>query len=141
MVGRNKGGLIKCMYSEGIQPHSLFKNYMATRRTRTSASRKTAKSASITKEATTPRATVKKVTTTAPKSATKVTPKKVTTKVTPKEVIEVTKVTNTPKVETLSNTKSLLNDYPRDIFALFLLPLFLLEAGTKEILKQTGVLA
>ena len=128
------------MYSEGIQPHNLLKNYMATRR-RTSASRKTAKSASITKEATTPRATVKKVTTTAPKSATKVTPKKVATKVTPKEVIEVAKVTNTPKVETLSNTKSLLNDYPRDIFALFLLPLFLLEAGTKEILKQTGVLA
>ena len=105
---------------------------MATRRTRTSASRKTAKSASITKEATTPRATVKKVTTTAPKRATKVTPKK---------AIEVAEVTNTPKVETLSNTKSLLNDYPRDIFALFLLPLFLLEAGTKEILKQTGVLA
>ena len=100
---------------------------MATRR-RTSATRKTAKTAttaSITKETTTPRATVKKVTTTAPKRATKVTPKK---------AIEVAEVTNTPKVETLSNTKSLLNDYPRDIFALFLLPLFLLEAGTKEIL-------
>ena len=84
---------------------------MATRR-RTSAT-KTAKTAtaSITKKATTPRATVKKVTTTA------------------------------PKVEAVSNTKSLLNDYPRDIFALFLLPLLLLEAGTKEILKQTGVLA
>jgi len=53
----------------------------------------------------------------------------------------VTEVTNTPKVEAVSNTKSLLKDYPRDIFALFLLPLFLLEAGTKEILKQTGVLA
>ena len=129
------------MYSEGTQPHSLLKNYMATRRTRTSATRKTAKSASITKETATPRASVKKVTTTAPKSATKVTPKKVATKVTPKKAIVVAEVTNTPKVETLSNTKSLLNDYPRDIFALFLLPLFLLEAGTKEILKQTGVLA
>ncbi len=53
----------------------------------------------------------------------------------------MTEVTNTPKVEAVSNTKSLLNEYPRDIFALFLLPLLLLEAGTKEILKQTGVLA
>ena len=102
---------------------------MATRR-RTSASRKTAKSATpIVKES---RATVKKVTTTAPKRV---------NKVTPTEAIKVTEVTNTPKVEAVSNTKSLLNDYPRDIFALFLLPLLLLEAGTKEILKQTGVLA
>ena len=119
---------------------------MATRR-RTSATRKTAKTAtaSITKEsapivdtlpekkvATKPRATVKKVTTTAPKRV---------NKVTPTEAIKVTEVTNTPKVEAVSNTKSLLNEYPRDIFALFLLPLLLLEAGTKEILKQTGVLA
>ena len=102
---------------------------MATRR-RTSATRKTAKSATpIVKES---RATVKKVTTTAPKRV---------NKVTPTEAIKVTEVTNTPKVEAVSNTKSLLKDYPRDIFALFLLPLFLLEAGTKEILKQTGVLA
>ena len=101
---------------------------MATRR-RTSASRKTAKSATpIVKES---RATVKKVTTTAPKRV---------NKVTPTEAIKVTEVTNTPKVEAVSNTKSLLKDYPRDIFALFLLPLFLLEAGTKEILKQTGCL-
>ena len=115
-------------------PHSIvyFLDYMATRR-RTSAT-KTAKTAtaSITKKATTPRATVKKVTTTAPKRV---------NKVTPTEAIKVTEVTNTPKVEAVSNTKSLLKDYPRDIFALFLLPLFLLEAGTKEILKQTGVLA
>ena len=102
---------------------------MATRR-RTSATRKTAKSATpIVKES---RASVKKVTTTAPKRV---------NKVTPTEAIKVTEVTNTPKVEAVSNTKSLLNDYPRDIFALFLLPLLLLEAGTKEILKQTGVLA
>ena len=102
---------------------------MATRR-RTSATRKTAKSAPATvKES---RATVKKVTTTAPKRV---------NKVPPTEAIKVTEVTNTPKVEAVSNTKSLLKDYPRDIFALFLLPLFLLEAGTKEILKQTGVLA
>jgi len=118
---------------------------MATRRTRTSATRKTAKTASITKESapiveifpekkvtTKPRANVKKVTTTAPKRV---------NKVTPTEAIKVTEVTNTPKIATPSNTKSLLKDYPRDIFALFLLPLFLLEAGTKEILRETGVLA
>ena len=103
---------------------------MATRR-RTSAT-KTAKTASTPIKKSTPRASVKKVTTTAPKRV---------NKVTPTEAIKVTEVTNTPKVEAVSNTKSLLKDYPRDIFALFLLPLFLLEAGTKEILKQTGVLA
>ena len=120
---------------------------MATRR-RTSAN-KTAKSAtaSITKKATTPRATVKKVTTTAPKSVNKVTPKEATkvTEITDSIEIKLPAGTNLKKrpmkVEAVSNTKSLLNDYPRDIFALFLLPLFLLEAGTKEILKQTGVLA
>ena len=102
---------------------------MATRR-RTSATRKTAKSATpIVKES---RASVKKVTTTAPKRV---------NKVTPTEAIKVTEVTNTPKIATPSNTKSLLKDYPRDIFALFLLPLFYLEAGTKEVLKYAGVLA
>jgi hypothetical protein len=118
---------------------------MATRRTRTSATRKTAKTASITKESapivdtlsekkvtTKPRASVKKVTTTAPKRV---------NKVTQPEAIKVTEVTNTPKIATPSNTKSLLKDYPRDIFALFLLPLFYLEAGTKEVLKYAGVLA
>ena len=120
---------------------------MATRRTRTSATRKTAKSASITKKATTPRATVKKVTTTAPKSVNKVTPKEATkvTEITDSIEIKLPAGTNLKKrpmnVEAVSNTKSLLKDYPRDIFALFLLPLLLLEAGTKEILKQTGVLA
>ena len=120
---------------------------MATRR-RTSAT-KTAKTAtaSITKKATTPRATVKKVTTTAPKSVNKVTPKEATkvTEITDSIEIKLPAGTNLKKrpmkVEAVSNTKSLLKDYPRDIFALFLLPLFLLEAGTKEILKQTGVLA
>ena len=119
------------MYSEGTQPHSLFKNYMATRRTRTSATRKTAKSASITKEATTPRATVKKVTTTAPKRV---------NKVTPKEVIKVTEVTTTPVKDTL-NLEKLFKDYPRDGFSIFLLPFLLLEAITKEGLKIAGVLS
>ena len=99
---------------------------MATRR-RTSATRKTAKSATpIVKES---RATVKKVTTTAPKRV---------NKVTPKEVIKVTEVTPTPVKDTL-NLEKLLKDYPRDGFALALLPLLLLEALTKEGLKLAGV--
>ena len=104
---------------------------MATRR-RTSAN-KTAKTAtaSITKKATTPRATVKKVTTTAPKRV---------NKVTPKEAIKVTEVTPTPVKDTL-NLEKLFKDYPRDGFALALLPLLLLEAFTKEGLKLAGVIS
>ena len=101
---------------------------MATRR-RTSAS-KTAKSApkSI-KEST---ISVKKVTTP---------PVKRVNKVTQIKVNKVTETpTETPKVET-KNVKSLLHDYPRDGFSLILLPLLLLEAGTKEALKLAGVLA
>ena len=44
------------------------------------------------------------------------------------------------KVETKTITKSLLKDYPRDGFALFLLPLLLLEAGTKELLRLAGTI-
>ena len=101
---------------------------MATRR-RTSATRKTAKSATpIVKES---RATVKKVTTTAPKRV---------NKVTPKEVIKVTEVTTTPVKDTL-NLEKLFKDYPRDGFSIFLLPFLLLEAITKEGLKIAGVLS
>ena len=83
-------------------------------------------------------ATIKK----SPQSVTKVTPTRAkrVNKTTRSAKVVTETVTEAPKVET-KNVKSLLNDYPRDIFALFLLPLFLLEAGTKEILKQTGVLA
>ena len=101
---------------------------MATRR-RTSATRKTAKSATATvKES---RATVKKVTTTAPKRVNKVTPKK---------VIEVAEVTPTPVKDTL-NLEKLFKDYPRNGFALALLPVLLLEAFTKEGLKIAGVIS
>ena len=101
---------------------------MATRR-RTSATRKTAKSATpIVKES---RATVKKVTTTAPKRV---------NKVTPKEVIKVTEVTTTPVKDTL-NLEKLFKDYPRNGFALALLPVLLLEAFTKEGLKLAGVIS
>jgi hypothetical protein len=90
---------------------------MATRR-RTSATRKTAKSATpIVKES---RATVNKVT--------------------PKKVIEVAEVTPTPVKDTL-NLEKLFKDYPRDGFALALLPLLLLEAFTKEGLKIAGVIS
>ena len=102
---------------------------MATRR-RTSAT-KTAKTASTPIKKSTPRATVKKVTTTAPKRVNKVTPKK---------VIEVTEVTTTPVKDTL-NLEKLFKDYPRDGFALALLPLLLLEALTKEGLKLAGVIS
>ena len=101
---------------------------MATRR-RTSATRKTAKSATpIVKES---RATVKKVTTTAPKRVNKVAPKK---------VIEVTEVTTSPAKDIL-NLEKLFKDYPRDGFALALLPILLLEAFTKEGLKLAGVIS
>ena len=102
---------------------------MATRR-RTSAT-KTAKSASAPIKKSSPRATVKKVTTTAPKRV---------NKVTPKEVIKVTEVTTTPAKDTL-NLEKLLKDYPREGFALALLPLLLLEAFTKEGLKLAGVIS
>ena len=99
---------------------------MATRR-RTSATRKTAKSATpIVKES---RASVKKVTTTAPKRV---------NKVTPKEAIKVTEVTTTPSKDTL-NLEKLFKDYPRDGFAPALLPLLLLEALTKKGLQLAGV--
>ena len=102
---------------------------MATRR-RTSAT-KTAKTASTPIKKSTSRASVKKVTTTAPKRV---------NKVTPKEVIKVTEVTSTPVKDTL-NLEKLFKDYPRDGFALALLPLLLLEALTKEGLKLAGVIS
>ena len=101
---------------------------MATRR-RTSATRKTAKSATATvKES---RATVKKVTTTAPKRVNKVTQPKVN---------KVTEVTESPTNNNLDLHK-IVKDYPRDAFAIALLPLLLLEALTKEGLKLAGVIS
>ena len=98
---------------------------MATRR-RTSAS-KTAKSATKSiKEST---ISVKKVTTP---------PVKRVNKVTQPTVNKVTEVTETPQNKDLDLQK-LFKDYPRDGFALALLPLLLLEALTKEGLKIAGV--
>ena len=98
---------------------------MATRR-RTSAS-KTARSATKSiKEST---ISVKKVTTP---------PVKRVNKVTQPKVNKVTEVTETPTNNSLDLQK-LFKDYPRDGFALALLPLLLLEALTKEGLKLAGV--
>ena len=98
---------------------------MATRR-RSSAS-KTAKSATKSiKEST---ISVKKVTTP---------PVNRVNKVTQPKVNKVTEVTETPQNKDLDLQK-LFKDYPRDGFALALLPLLLLEALTKEGLKLAGV--
>ena len=98
---------------------------MATRR-RTSAS-KTARAATKSiKEST---ISVKKVTTP---------PVKRVNKVTQPTVNKVTEVTETPQNKDLDLQK-LFKDYPRDGFALALLPLLLLEALTKEGLKLAGV--
>ena len=87
----------------------------------------------------------RKTSTTATKSpATKRVNKTRTPKVamteTPKAETLTLNVPEKAKVEAKSVTKSLLKDYPRDGFALFLLPLLLLEVGTKELLKLTGTL-
>ena len=81
-------------------------------------------------------ATVKK----SPQSVTKVTPTRAkrVNKTTRSAKVVTETVTEAPKVET-KNVKSLLKDYPRDAFAIALLPLFLLEALTKEGLKLAGV--
>ncbi len=98
---------------------------MATRR-RTSAS-KTAKSATKSiKEST---ISVKKVTTP---------PVNRVNKVTQPKVNKVTEVTETPQNKDLDLQK-LFKDYPRDGFALALLPLLLLEALTKKGLEVAGV--
>ena len=100
---------------------------MATRR-RSSAT-KTAKSApkSI-KEST---ISVKKVTTP---------PVNRVNKVTQPKVNKVTEVTESPTNNNLDLHK-IVKDYPRDAFAIALLPLLLLEALTKEGLKLAGVIS
>ena len=103
-----------------------YLTFMATRR-RTSATRKTAKSA----------ATVKEVSTSVKKSPT--TRAKRVNKVTPIAKNVVTEVTESKKVDTLSLEK-LFRDYPRDGFSLALLPFLLLEAGTKEVLRYAGTI-
>ena len=102
---------------------------MATRRRTSSAKTTTAAatSPSIVKE--TKVVSVKKSSIKTPKSVNKVTQPKVN---------KVTEVTETPQNKDLDLQK-LFKDYPRDGFALALLPLLLLEALTKEGLKLAGV--
>ena len=103
---------------------------MATRRRRTSSAKTTtaaASSPSIVKE--TKVVSVKKSSIKAPKSVNKVTQPKVN---------KVTEVTETPQNKDLDLQK-LFKDYPRDGFALALLPLLLLEALTKKGLQLAGV--
>ena len=121
---------------------------MATRR-RTSAS-KTAKSATKSiKEST---ISVKKVTTPPANSVNKVTQPKVKKVIDPTDTAPVVinlpegtnlkKVVRTPAQSPQKNNLDLhkiVKDYPRDAFAIALLPLLLLEALTKEGLKYAGV--
>ena len=102
---------------------------MATRRRRSTAKVTTtaATSPSIVQE--TKVVSVKKSSIKTPKSVNKVTQPKVN---------KVTEVTETPQNKDLDLQK-LFKDYPRDGFALALLPLLLLEALTKEGLKLAGV--
>ena len=103
---------------------------MATRR-RTSATRKTAKSATATvKES---RASVKKVTTTAPKRV---------NKVTPTEVSKVTEVTPTPQIEkpeVNQESKSLPNFSQLRGLDFVILPLIYLEAFVVNFLQNLDV--
>ena len=102
---------------------------MATRRRRSTAKVTTtaATSPSIVKE--TKVVSVKKSSIKSPKRVNKVTQPKVN---------KVAEVTETPANKDLDLQK-LFKDYPRDGFALALLPLLLLEALTKEGLKLAGV--
>ena len=105
----------------------VAKSTSKARRTRTTAIKSPAKSA-----------TTKRVNKTrSRKVAMTETPKAETLTINVPEVAKVE--TPTPKVEK-TQLKSILKDYPRDGFALFLLPLLLLESGTKEILKLAGTL-
>ena len=102
---------------------------MATRRRRSTAKVTTtaATSPSIVQE--TKEVSVKKSTIKSPKRVNKVTQPK---------VIKVTEVTETKTNNDLDLHK-IVKDYPRDAFAIALLPLLLLEALTKEGLKLAGV--
>ena len=76
----------------------------------------------------------------ATKRVNKTTSRKVAMTETPKVETLNLNVTPQAKTETKTIKKSLLKDYPRDGFALFLLPLLLLEAGVKELLKVAETL-
>jgi len=99
----------------------VAKSTSKARRTRTTAIKSPAKSATT-------------------KRVNKTRSRKVAMTETPKAETLNINVPEVAKVETKTITKSLLKDYPRDGFALFLLPLLLLEAGVKEVLQLAGTL-
>ena len=102
---------------------------MATRRRRSTAK--------ATATATTSPSIVKETKVVSVKKSSIKSPKRVN-KVTQPKVNKVTEVTETPKKNNLDLHK-IVKDYPRDAFAIALLPLLLLEALTKEGLKYAGV--
>ena len=148
----NKGGRLKCPYSVRVEfavsitaftpTVYLKKLLMATRRRRSTAKAKATATApaspSIVQETKVESPTIVKETkvVSVKKSSIK-TPKRVN-KVTQPKVIKVAEVTATPENNNLDLHK-IVKDYPRDAFAIALLPLLLLEALTKEGLKLAGV--
>tara|TARA_Y100001968_G_scaffold275860_1_gene269825 strand:+ start:97 stop:411 length:315 start_codon:yes stop_codon:yes gene_type:complete len=102
---------------------------MATRRRRSTAK--------ATATATTSPSIVKETKVVSVKKSTIKSPKRVN-KVTQPKVNKVTEVTESPTNNNLDLHK-IVKDYPRDAFAIALLPLLLLEALTKEGLKLAGV--
>ena len=148
----NKGGRLKCPYSVRVEfavsitaftpTVYLKKLLMATRRRRSTAKAKATATApaspSIVKETKVESPTIVKQTKVV--SVKKVTqkPAKRVNKVTQPKVNKVTEVTETPTNNNLDLHK-IVKDYPRDAFAIALLPLLLLEALTKEGLKYAGV--
>ena len=82
------------------------------------------------------RSSAVKTSTTVAKSPTKstTTPRKRVNKVTRTKKVAVTEVKQVPQIET-PKLKSILEDYPTDGLSLILLPLLLLEAGVKELIR------
>ena len=144
----NKGGRLKCPYSVRVEfavsitaftpTVYLKKLLMATRRSTAKATATAPASPSIVKETKVESPTIVKQTKVV--SVKKVTqkPAKRVNKVTQPKVNKVTEVTETPTNNNLDLHK-IVKDYPRDAFAIALLPLLLLEALTKEGLKYAGV--
>ena len=89
------------------------------------------------------RSSAVKTSTTVAKSPTKstTTPRKRVNKVTRTKKVAVTEVKQVPQIETPKTQvespklKSILKDYPTDGLSLILLPLLLLEAGVKELIR------
>ena len=113
---------------------------MATRRRRSTAkvTKTAATSPSIVQETKVESPTIVKETTVVSVKKSSIKSPKRVNKVTQPKVNKVTEVTESPTNNNLDLHK-IVKDYPRDAFAIALLPLLLLEALTKEGLKLAGV--